>query len=258
MIWKKALRENWWKAAVIFALLELNLFASILLYPDFQKQFGAIMQLALAKTPVVQKMLEMMGLGGFRGYFIAQHFFKGLSLLGTVAVVLLGSGFIGKEVESRTAEILLSRPVSRERILGSYFVVNALLLAGLVFLSTASAPWLSAVLIEETLEVGPLLLSALHSTLFLVSLFAATLFVSSLSSEQAKTALFLGGFFLLMALGYFIQTVNGYSIYKWNDLFLHQAILSTGRLPWEKDLFLLLGIGLLLGGSLWAFRRRDF
>ena len=89
-------------------------------------------------------------------------------------------------------------------------------------------------------------------------LFAATLFVSSLSSEQAKTALFLGGFFLLMALGYFIQTVNGYSIYKWNDLFLHQAILSTSRLPWEKDLVLLLGIGFLLGGSLWAFRRRDF
>ncbi len=259
MIWGKAFRENWWKIAGVFFFMELNLALSILFYPDFMQQFAVWSKIAIvANVPVVKDLLRMAGESEFPGYLLMQHFFKGMNVLGSVGAVLLGMGVVAKEVENRTFEVLLSRPISRFKILFSNFAVAGGLLVVAVFCSSVSAFFLGKSLLNESLPMSFLLLSSIHSSLFLILLYVLTVFVSACMSEQTKVAFIMAGAIVGMFLIYFVQSLHEYSMFQLMDPRIFLAINKSGQLPYFLDACLLGGIVLVFGLAQYRFKTRDF
>lgn len=265
MIWAKAWRDAWGKVAGLALLLELNLVVSILFYPDFIESFGAIAKLGIVQIPVLKNLVELTGTTGFDGYFLMQHCFKAINVMGSVGAVLLGMGVVASEVENRTIELALSRPVSRSAVLLSRFAVSAVLLVLGVLLVSWSALPLSEHLIGDTLAergeslpMATAMLSGLHGSLFLVMLFAATVCMSVFADTQAKVAFTAAGAFVSMFLVYFVQDIHDWSIYKWNDLIVVLEIRDTGSLPWTTVGWIVAVTSSLLLISLRRFHTRDF
>lgn len=257
MIWKKFLRDNWWKALGLFVLLEAHLVISVMFYPDFKKNFEMLTQIAFAKVPVVQDLLQMTGTGGYPGYYLIQHFFKALNVLGSVGCVILGMGVVAREAENRTIEILLSRPISRTKILIESFLVGAVLIFAIVFLSALSGIWFS-VWIEEELPLATILLCSAQSAAFLILLFAITIWVSTLCSEQSKVVFGTAGVFVLMFLLYFVKGINKLSLYQLNDLSLFLDIHRTQGLPILEFSIVIAATAFFFFLARLQFQKRDF
>ncbi len=257
MIWKKAFRETGWKLLLLFVLLEIHLLIAIWIYPDFKKNFEVIAQFAFAKVPVVKDLLQMTGASGYPGYILIQHFFKALNVLGSVVAVLLGMSFIAKEVENRTIEIFLSRPISRAQVFLAQFATGSLLFCAVILASCWSAIPFSQI-VEEELPQKMIWQAAIHSCLFFTFLHSGCLFISVLCSEQMRVVLIAGTTLLTMMLLYFVNGVRAISVYQWHDLGLFINIHRSGEMPYLIDGILLAGIGVFTFLSIQVLKKRDF
>jgi ABC-2 type transport system permease protein len=193
---------------------------------------------------------------GFWAYFGVQHLFRGAGMFGIAAAGLLGTGIVAREVENRTAELLLSRPLSRTRILLERWFSGALCLLLPLLVVTILAWWL-APKVEESLDLAVALKATLFTWLFPLMAFSATTFLSTFFSQQLKAGIIVLGIFLLQLALYFVPELWGQSIYNLIDL---DSSLLFNRNEWPRQqTWVMLSISaLFVVGALMRFRRRDF
>jgi ABC-2 type transport system permease protein len=251
----RLIREAGIRAALFFVLLEANLVVSILFYPDFAKNMPV--WLSIAPIPALRDLLSTLQEFGFPAYLLAQQFFKSANTLGTAAAAIFAMGAVAREVENRTIEFLVSRPIGRGRILATKFALGGAAVVVPVFLSSASVVPLAR-LVDETIAVGPLLLAAFHSSLFLLVLYAVAFLLSTVSSEQGRVVFVVLGCATLSFAVYMINGATHYSIYRLSDVPTYLAIFQEGRLPVRLDALLLALLGALYALAHWRFVRRDF
>jgi hypothetical protein len=236
-----------------FLLLEAMLVAAILYWPNFRDNVDAVK--ALAPTQFLRELVDGMGKEGALAYVNAQHFFKGCNTMGIAASVLFAINVVAGEVHRGTLEILLARPLSRNRILLEKWFCGLAAVILPVFLTTLTVPWLLS-LVDETAPLNLMLLCALHQSLFLALIYTITFLLSCLLSKPVNIAfgmLFLTTFEFAI---YLVKDLTHWSIFRVVDIDDYAAIVHTGRLPLTYTVCMSLGILLLLGGSLIAFRRR--
>jgi len=251
----RLIREAALRAALFFVLLEANLVVSVLFYPDFAENMPVWVK--LVPIPVIRESLDLIAEHGFAGYVLGQQFFKSVNTLGTAAAALFAMGAVAREVENRTIEFLVSRPVGRGRILATKFALGAAAILVPVFLSSISTVPLG-VAIGETIETIPLLLCAAHASLFLLVLYAVTFLLSTLSSEQGKVAFLVLGLSTLSFALYMVKGATDYSVYRLSDFFVHLDIFVERRLPVATDASLAGALVALYALAHRAFVRRDF
>lgn len=195
------------------------------------------------------------------GYLNSQLYFITLPILFIIASIVLANNLLGKEEGSKTLELLLARPISRNQILG------AKALAGLIILTilggiTALATIICVAFVESmTIGAGPLLLATFGCVYFsgAFGAIAFGLFAASLKTRRFATLIsicFAFGSYVIVSLGGMLDWLGNiaqvlpYHYYDPNTLL--NSEVPTG--------FLLYTIGIYVASAVIGFvgfRRRD-
>ena len=252
---EKAIRDVAWKSLAAALLLGAHLVIAIAYFHEFEQNIEAFRQVVPFEP--IRKVIDAAAKRGFDGYLSLQHFFKATNTFGTFAAVFFGMGAVAGEVERRTIELLLSRPVSRTRILTVKYVAGALGLLIPLFVVTAAAIPLAST-IEEPVAVGPLFLQAVHSAAFLAALYSLTFALSTAMSDSARVAYLVLGVSVIEFSLLVVREASHASFYKLVDISVLLDIVLTGRLPWPTDLGLVAASGAFFAIAVWRFRTRDF
>lgn len=254
MIARQFLRDHFWLALGYFLLLQFALVPAILFWPEFRDNIPALTK--MVPFAPLQRIMDSIAEGAYWPYFVMQQFFKGCSLFGLAAAAIIGSGLIAREPDLGTAEFLLSRPVSRRRILLARWAVGSLLVAVPVVLSSLGGVLLSP-LVGETLPLLPVLGASLYLALFLWMLFTFTVWMSAGFDHQMRAGTILIGFMLLQFAFYIMKVLNRYSLFYPVDPD-HVMPIAQGIYPWTWIGVFLAVTGLFLVLAVRRFERRDF
>lgn len=193
---------------------------------------------------------------GFWAYFAVQHLFRGAGMFGVAAAGLMGSGIVAREVDNRTAELLLSRPISRSRILLERWIAGAIFLL-LPLLATTCLAAYFAPQVGEVLELKPALLATLFAWLFPLAAFSITTFFSTWFSNQIKAAILVLGVSILQMAFYLIPELWNHSIFNIIDLDVTLKF-TRGEFPVQETRTLISISVVAVLASIWSFRRRGF
>jgi len=247
-------REQRFLVMGYFGLLLINLIAGTLYWPEMRDNFPEIIKLIPIEP--LQQFVRAFDEQGFWAYFSVQHFFKGAGMFGLAAGGLMGSGIIAGEVDHRTMELLLSRPISRARILFTRWSTGAVLLF-IPFFAAALIGKSLASRVDESLAFTPLLQGTLYTFLFTLCCFTAATALSSRFSHSLKGGLLVLGFMLLQLAVYMIDKLWDYSLYNLIDLDVTLPI-EQGIFPWLETAWLGGMIAWFYGLAYLGFRKRDF
>lgn len=109
------------------------------LFPSFSKDVDEVNKLLEGFPEPVRKALglEIGSLGSLLGYY--SYSFTYLALAGAIQAMNLGTNILSKEVREKTADFLLTKPVTRTQIVKAKLLaaVTSLLITNLVFLGAA-------------------------------------------------------------------------------------------------------------------------
>jgi ABC-type transport system involved in multi-copper enzyme maturation permease subunit len=249
MIARKTANELWPMTLVYLVVMQIILIPAIALWPDInvigQKIKPFLGLTKILKEGFFREIIE--STATYSDYYALQAFFKGANICGAAAAVLMGTGLIARERESRTLEFLLSRPVSASRILFEKFATAAVGVTVPIFLVGWSGIPLSAWLIDETLSFTAITLAALHCSLFILCILALTTLCSVIFRLQSHTAAVAGIVVVIQTTLFFIQTARKYSAFRLSDIEIYAPILagerSLGDLFGAIQVWMLLFIG---------------
>lgn len=249
----KTIRSYVFPAIVYFLMLEAGLAAAILFWPEFEKNAGMLK--AMAPLSMLKDMVDRLAQGGIDAYVVGQHFFKGCNTLGTAAAVLLAAGAVAGEVQRGTFELWIARPYSRRRLLLERWTMGALALTLPIFLSTASVPWLLGY-VDAEIELAPLMMAAVHQSVFLVSTYSLTFLLSTWFDSPMGISLTVLFFTTLQFSIYLVKVVTHWSLFRLADIQVFMDIMSTGELNLSMILPLVGISAICLVGSLVIFSRK--
>lgn len=255
MIVRKAARDAFWKSVICAALLQFHLVLVSVYFPDFAENVEGIKR--AIPVDFLKKWIDAAASRGFESYVSMQHFSKAINTFGTFAAVFFACGAVAGEIERGTIEFLVTRPFSRRRILLSKYFVGAAALVLPLWVVTPTIFPLAAAL-DESVQVWPLLLQTVHSSVFLLVLYSFTFLLSTCLSDSFWAAFLVLGFALIEFALLVVKGASHLSIYKVADWGATIEILGRQRLPWGVEAGLLGASAALLGLSLWRFERRDF
>jgi ABC-type transport system involved in multi-copper enzyme maturation permease subunit len=250
---ERTLRAYFWPTLAYLVLLEALLAAAILYWPNFEENVGALK--LMAPIDMLKDMVDTLAQGGIEAYVTGQHFFKGCNTLGTAAAALFAAGAVAGEVHRGTLEIWLARPFTRRRLLLERWITGALALCLPIFLTTLSVPWLLTY-VDAEIELGPLMLGALHQSVFLLCLYALTFFLSCVLDNPLGIALIVLFFTTLEFAIYLVKVVTHTSIYRLADIEVFMKLMKRGELDLAQIVPMLLFSAAALAASLFAFQRK--
>jgi len=258
MIARRILRDDWWKVAAYTAVLLLNMGATIGAYPAFQENIEQITKLLPDFLAPVRTAMLGVGSGGLPTFLSINHLFKGANMIGPAMAIVLALGTIVREVETGTIAILLSRPVSRTRVLLTIMAIHLVEMLVPLFLVSAMAPLLARAFIDESLGYGPILQGTLHAAVFIVAVYGIALALSVWFSEQIKVAAATGGICVVSFLLYFIDATRPFTLYNLSSLELYSAVAGgQGLSGFEIGACLAIAIGSVIAAGR-IFRTRNY
>lgn len=138
------------------------------LYPAFTQDVEAAKEV-LSQFPEAIRSALNISLGNFFTIYGFYGYLLGFAILtGAVQAMNLGTGVISKEVTGKTADFLLSKPITRSRVVSAKLAaaLTALVFTNIVFIAVSYLVALTVA--EEPVDTATFLLMA--STLFLVQL----------------------------------------------------------------------------------------
>ena len=258
MIARRTVRDDWWKVAAYTGILAFNMIATVLAFPTFETNHTLIMNLVPDFLSFLKRALEEVGQGRLSVFAGINHFFKGANIIGPAAAIILAQGTIVRELEVGTIGLLLSRPVSRTRILLGFISVHLLELTVPLLLVTLFLPYTASALIERELELIPFMLAALHGCAFIAMVYGIAMLCAVLLSEQIKVAAVAGGICILSFMLYFIEASRPFTIYNLSSMEIYLKLVQGDPLPlMEFTSCLGIGAGCLLAAIV-IFKRRDY
>ncbi|MFZ3062380.1 MAG: ABC transporter permease subunit, partial [Actinomycetota bacterium] len=233
MIIKKELRQNLWKVVAGFLVLMVVAVFSVASFPVIKQVFSKGPPPGLKLPPQARE--QFAALTDFKHYVVSQWFNKNLLQLGFILAVLLGIGAIAGEIQAKTAEFLLSKPISRTRaILEKYCTLCCILFAAVLVSSILVYP--TTLIIKEQISIVRVLLAILPIFPALLVVYSYTLFFSTIFNDQIKTAgAAIGLSVIFIILGVFEKTQK-FSIFYYADA---TKVLLKGQIPWANILGLL-------------------
>lgn len=184
------------------------------------------------------------------------QFFKNLSQLGLLAVVLTTMGTIAEERNRGVAQLVLTKPVSR----GGYVIakyVASLLVVSLATLLAFGATWFyTDILFTDTVLSAGATATAIY-LIYMAVILALTVLASALTkSVAAAGGLTVCGFIALKILPLFSPLLAKYSpeaMLGWLDVASKGEPLSAAF--WIAAAVTVGVVGVILGAAVWTFSR---
>jgi len=211
-----------------------------------------------------EAMLKAFGIEGsmasFTGFITAEFLNLMWVLMAAAFAISFGGAMIAKEIETGTMELLLSAPISRQRVFWSKVAV---LLTGLVVVTVAgiAAIWLGAILVNVSIDVGRYVGVGLLGLAFFVAIGGFAAVLSSFADDRGRPTLIAIGITLALYLMNFVAAYwTKLEWIKYLTLFHYyqpRQILDAGVMPWgDLAVFAGTAVACLAAASL-IFQRRD-
>lgn len=254
-LWQRRKSTVFWSIAVAAFI-----FVNMIFYPTFKDQ-AAELEKSFESLPDAAVQLFGGSTDFFSpvGFMNSQIFFIMLPLLLGVLAINLGHKLLAQEEQDGTIELLLSRPISRTKLLAAKAI------AGIVIVTIVTGVSLATVLVVGKivgLEVGvEEILLATFACLLLVLSFGGLAFMMSAMGKAralsvgAAAAIAIGGYLVASLSGTVKWLENPSKVFPFN-YYESEEILS-GNMEWTNMLYF---AGLLIACSVisWlAFRKRD-
>jgi ABC-2 type transport system permease protein len=247
-----------WSAVIgLLIFFTMSFFRTVLQY---QQQIAGMVNLVPAMA------LKMRGFSSIRDIFSVLGFYTAnnlvyMMLLGSIYAIVLSSNILLKEEYGKTAEYLLSRPVTRREVFTTKLAVSQVNILILNFLATLIGYISIMVYKKGPFDLQPFLIISFY-TLLLNLLFGALGFFISVTKKRARPVTSsCVGLVLVLYFLYSISRISGVdgsfgylSPFKWVNV----NVLSPayGLEPWRTVPFL--GItALLILVSGFIYRRKD-
>ncbi|MFO1051544.1 MAG: ABC transporter permease subunit [Planctomycetota bacterium] len=233
MIARKTWREIRGMAIAYAVILELLLIPAVLLWPDVKQGLSGLVRLMPMRSlrDAFNAMMSPDDDVAYRAYLAVQVFFKGTNIVGIAGAVLLGTGLIARERENQTLEFLVSRPISRSRILWGKFWVVALILIVPIFVTSWTVIPLSKVdSVAVDIPFDVVTICCVHASAFVLAVLAITTLISVLGRSQVSTAFWIGAVVLVEATTYFVQGINAASAFRLSDFYVYGPVMA-GNVP---------------------------
>lgn len=194
------------------------------------------------------------------GYLSSQIFYLLMPLLLGILAIGLGASLVGREEKEGTLELILSRPISRGKLLASkvtagIVIVVAVGMVGSVFTAVMSK------LVSLPVPFWNILLTGVTATMLALSFGAISFMVASLGRTARGAAVGIAALvaiagYLLSSLAAQVSWLNGPSK-ALPFAYYHPADVLNGTYNWLNLLFMI-GVIVACGMvSYFAFRRRD-
>jgi len=245
VIARKTWKEIRGLTILYFVLIEIDMAISVYLWQWLRDEAPTIAQLVPADF--IRRWVDGVTAAdasvAYNSYVSLQVFFKGANIMGLVFALVFGAVLIARERENHTLEFLLSRPISRSRILFSKFWVAACALALPILVTSWSAIPLSW-LVGEDLRLWEMTLASLYSGLFCVMFLAITTICSVRMRTQLNVIAAVGAVVVFELAIYFVQKIRLTSIFRLADYDVFAPILAgnldAGGLLQTRGIWLLL------------------
>lgn len=193
------------------------------------------------------------------GYLNSQLFFLTLPMVLGILSIALGIGMIGNEEQNLTIETLLSRPLSRGKLLAAKAAAGILILSFITFIE-----WLTTIILCKIVKLNVssrYITYAMFACWVLVLSFGAIAFLLTTIGRAKRAAL---GVAAAVAIGgYLISSLSGtvkqlkVPAHAFPFHYYRPLDILNGRFYWSDTLILLAIIAVCGTVSYLAFRRRD-
>jgi ABC-type transport system involved in multi-copper enzyme maturation permease subunit len=206
-------------------------------------------------TQLPEALTRQIGnLSSYEAYVWSMWFGKSGVQLVLILAVLLGAPLIAGEVSTGSIFFLLSRPLSRTRILGFKYVTSAAILLCIALVGSA-ALYIAAALQGHAQHLGGILASTLLMWLASLFVLGSALIFSVLLSDSVRAFAATGGVMAVVAISTLIPGVDRWTpAYYWSSL---PAYLGV-EFPTQALLINLLAAVLPLALALFLFRTRQY
>lgn len=255
MIVRKCIRDTVWKSLAFALLLQAHMVAIVVFFPDFEREADAIKRSMPGEF--FKKIVDSALSKGYDSYIGFQHFAKALATFGTFAAIFLANTAVAGEVEHGTIEFLLSRPFSRTRFLLTRWFVGALAVVLPIVVVTPTAIPL-AKWADEPVSVGPLALETVHCSLFLVMIYSAAFYFSSVGRDSLRVAFGMLAICLASFIMLIVKGISHFSFYKLSDMAVFLDMIVNHRYPFGLGAIMAGISALFVAASAVQFKRRDF
>lgn len=230
------------------------------LYPAFTTDIAATRQILSSFPEALRRALNLslsnfFTVYGFYGYLL------GFAILaGSIQAMNLGTGVISKEVSGKTADFLLSKPITRSRVVSAKLAA-ALMMLVLTNVVFSAVSYLAAMVVaKEPFAAGTFFLMSL--TLFLVQLIflaLGALFAVSLPKVKSVISVTLPtvfAFYIIGTLGDIlgndkVRYISPFKFYDTNYIINHSSIESR---------YLLIEVAIVVVAvalSYWIYVKKD-
>lgn len=261
IIWELKQRKNylaWWCFGTVSIITIL-----LLIYPSIRSQAEQLNSVLNQLPPSLRELKTggtQVDIASPIGYLNSQLYYVTLPLILIMMAIGLGSSLLARDEQNRTLELLLARPISRNKLLAAKALSGILLVLVVSFMAMITVIILSRI-VDMQIGLGVLLLVSCYAMLFSMS-FGAIAFALSAASNLTRRAS-IGVAAVLSFGGYVIASLSNLSDYLENPVklipyhYYNPTQILEGNIPTGLNLYL---IGVIIITSLvsWAgFRRRD-
>ena len=254
-IWQKRWGIMWWIIGAVSLI-----FMTLIFYPTFRNQ-AAELQRSFDTLPDAAVQLFGGSTDFFSpvGFLNSQIYFIVLPLLLGILSINLGNGLIGKEEQDKTIDNLLSKPISKTKLLTAKAFSGALIL--LIVSVSAALTTIATVKIVK-LDIPLSRIFAISLICYLLNLsFGAVAFAISATGRARVASV---GVSMTVALGgYLLTSLSG--TVKWLstpskilpfDYYRSEEILQ-GTYRWRNIIYFICLIAICGFVSWFSFRKRD-
>ena len=246
----------WWILAIV-CLVSLNL----AFYPSFKDQASELEKSFSQLSDTTISFIS--DTGDFfspEGYLSSQVFYLMLPMLLSIMSIVIGSSLIAREEKEGTIELLLSRPISRSRLLAAKALSGILIIAivGLACLVTVTA---LCSLVGIDLPLHRIALTTVMSLVFALSVGSVAFMLSALGgfgramSVGVATLIALGGYILSSLLG--VASWLEWPAKALPFYYYRPAEILGGFYDWKNLWYFVILLAICSLLSFVMFRRRD-
>lgn len=244
----------WTVALVSLIILFLSMFPSISKEAEEFKKvmegFPEALKLALG--------LSVENIGSIIGFY--SYIFLYISLIGAIQAMILGTSIVSKEVREKTADFLLTKPVTRTKIMTSKILaaLTSLVITNVFYLIAASV----IASMVETKEYSTKIFLLISLTLFFIQImFMALGIIVSVVVPKIKSVLplSLGTVFALFIIGALASTTGDDALRYLSPFKYFELNYIVQNSSYEAS-FMMVAIGLItvaISGSYYIYSRKD-
>lgn len=185
----------------------------------------------------------------YRFYVWSQWFGKNLTQLGSILAVIFGAGMISTEVSRKTMQFLLAKPLSRQDIFTAKYVVNYIILALTVVISTL-ALYIGIIVAGRSYPLGLIVESTVIATAGLGVVFSMAAYFSAIFDRTLISV-------VVSALAALALSVPGYfpALVKYS---LYYQMAGIGIIKNEEFPLVMLAVLVLVSAVLYMLGRTRF